>query len=99
MTQSSDPQQRKILGSNLSPLIDYQMTLGKEGNRDILRFKVEVTGESQKISEAISKTVLSNSLIRKNVEADRMALPQVELVSQGALKRLTRAKKLIVDER
>jgi len=80
-------------------VIDYQLTLGREGDRDIFRFKVEVTAEGQDIGEAISKTVLSHPLIKKNVEADRMALPEVELVSQGTLRRLTRAKKLIVDER
>ncbi len=80
-------------------VIDYQLTLGREGDRDILLFKVEVTGESQDIGEAISKTVLSHRLIRKNVEAGRIALPKAELVSRGALRRSTRAKKLIVDER
>lgn len=80
-------------------VIDYQLTLGREGDRDILLFKVEVTGESQDIGEAISKTVLSHRLIRKNVDAGRIALPKAELVSRGALRRSTRAKKLIVDER
>lgn len=84
---------------SIPDVIDYQLTLGREGDRDILLFKVEVTGESQDIGEAISKTVLSHRLIRKNVEAGRIALPKAELVSRGALRRSTRAKKLIVDER
>ena len=84
---------------SIPDVIDYQLTLGKEGGRDILLFKAEVTRESQDIGEAISKVVLSHRLIRKNVDANRMALPKVELASQGTLKRMTRAKKLIVDER
>jgi len=84
---------------SIPDVIDYQLTLGREGDRDFLLFKVEVTGESQDIGEAISKTVLSHRLIRKNVEAGRIALPKAELVSRGALRRSTRAKKLIVDER
>ena len=80
-------------------VIDYQMTLGKEEGRDTLLFQVEVTTESQHIREAISKVVLSHPLIRKTVDANKVALPKVELVSQGTLKRLTRAKKLIIDER
>ena len=84
---------------SIPDVIDYQLTLGKEGDRDVLLFKAEVIRESQHIGEAISKTVLSHSLIRKNVEANRMALPKAELVSRGTLRRLTRAKKFIVDER
>ncbi len=80
-------------------VIDYQLTLSKEGDRDILLITAEVTREGQDIGEAISKTVLSHPLIGKNIKDSRMALPKVELVSQGTLKRMTRAKKLIVDER
>ena len=84
---------------SIPEVIDYQMTLGKEEGRDTLLFQVEVTTESQHIREAISKVVLSHPLIRKTVDANKVALPKVELVSQGTLKRLTRAKKLIIDER
>ena len=84
---------------SIPEVIDYQMTLGKEESRDTLHFQVEVTTESQHICEAITKAVLSHPLIRKSVDANRLALPKVELVSQGTLKRLTRAKKLIIDER
>ncbi len=79
--------------------IDYQLALRKEEGRDILSFKVEVTRDGEDIIKALSGVVLSHPLIRKNVEANIMALPEVELVSQGTLVRLTRAKKLIVDER
>jgi len=84
---------------SIPEVIDYQLTLGKEGNRDTLHFQAEVTTESPHIGEAISKAVLSHRLIRKSVAAHRLALPKVELVSQGTLRRLTRAKKLIIDER
>lgn len=84
---------------SIPEVIDYQMTIGKEEGRDTLLFQAEVTTESQHICEAISKVVLSHPLIRKTVDANKVALPKVELVSQGTLKRLTRTKKLIIDER
>jgi phenylacetate-CoA ligase len=80
-------------------VIDYQLTLGEEGDKDILLFQVETTRESHHISESIIKTVLGHPLIRKNIEAGRMALPRAELVGRGALRRMTRAKKLIIDGR
>ena len=61
--------------------------------------RAEVIRESEGISKALSEAIISHPLIRKNIEANTMALPEVELVGQGALVRLTRAKKLIVDER
>jgi len=84
---------------SIPEVIDYQLTLSQEGGKDTLHFRAEVTRESQHICEAISKVVLSHPLIRKSVDANRVALPKVELVSQGALRRLSRAKKLIIDER
>jgi len=80
-------------------VIDYQLTLGKEGDRDVLLFKVEVTKESEDIHEAINRAILGHPLIRKNLKANRIALPRVELVSRGTLTRLSRAKKLIIDNR
>jgi len=84
---------------SIPEVIDYQLTFCKEGDRDILLLKAEVTRQSEDIRKAINDVVLSHPLIRKNVEANMLALPQVELVSQGTLIRLTRAKKLIIDER
>ncbi len=80
-------------------VIDYQLSLGKEGDRDVLRFKAEVAKPSEDIRKAINSAVLGHPVIRKNVDANSMALPEVELVSQGTLVRLTRAKKLVMDER
>jgi hypothetical protein len=42
--------------------------------------------------------VLGHPIIKKNVDANTMAPPEVELVGQGTLIRLTRAKKLVMDE-
>ena len=84
---------------SIPEVIDYQLTFCKEGDRDILLLKAEVTRQSENIRKAINDVVLSHPLIRKNVEANMLALPRVELVSQGTLIRLTRAKKLIIDKR
>ncbi len=78
-------------------VIDYQVTLGKEAGRDTLSFRVEVTEESQPVSEATSKAILSDTVIKKAVAANGLAIPRVELVGQGKLGRKT--KRLIVDER
>ena len=84
---------------SIPEVIDYQVTVGKVGDRDTLFFKAEVTREGKDIYEAINKAVLSHPLIPKNVQTNKMALPRIELVPQGTLRRLTRAKKVIIDER
>jgi phenylacetate-CoA ligase len=80
-------------------VIEYEVTLGREEGRDVLLFKAEIVGESEDIGEEMNRTLLSHPLVQANVQASRMALPRIELVPQGTLRRLTRAKKLIVDER
>ena len=60
---------------------------------------MEVAKPSEDIRKAINSAVLGHPVIRKNVGANSMALPEVELVSEGTLVRLTRAKKLVMDER
>lgn len=80
-------------------IIDYQVILSKEGNKDLLKFKVEVTRVNENFSDVINDALLSHPLIGKNLAAGILALPQIKLVSQGTLTRLNRAKKLILDER
>jgi phenylacetate-CoA ligase len=84
---------------NIPDIVDYQVTLGKEGDMDVLLLKVELTRESGDIREAISKAIQSHAPIQSNVQASRMALPRVELVPQGTLMRFSTAKKLIIDGR
>jgi len=80
-------------------VIDYQLAFGKEEDKDIILLKAEVIVQSEDTRKAISRALLSHPIIKKNAKNNTMALPRVELVSQGTLVRLTRAKKLIIDER
>jgi phenylacetate-CoA ligase len=84
---------------NIAEVTDYQLILGKEGDKDSLLFKVEVTSKSEAIQAAINSALSSHPTIRKNREANSLALPKVELVDKGTLTRFTSAKKLIVDQR
>jgi phenylacetate-CoA ligase len=80
-------------------VIDYQLILSRDGRKNALLFKVEVTSQSEAVRNVIYETVLSHSLIRKHLESDMMVSPSIELVKLGGLRRLTRAKKLILDKR
>jgi phenylacetate-CoA ligase len=84
---------------SLPDVIDYQVILGTEGNRDILRFKVEVIAKSEGIQKLITSKRVSCPLIRPNREPGRLDLDPVEIVGRGELKRLNRAKNMIMDGR
>jgi phenylacetate-CoA ligase len=80
-------------------IIDYQVTLGKEGDRDILSFKIEVFRQDERILQVINESLLAHPVIRRNIAVNTLALSPVELVGPGILARMNRAKKLILDER
>jgi len=61
-----------------------------------LVIKVEMMkGMSREVEQAIS----SMAPIKRNLAAGRMAKPEVEIVAQGTLRKVSRAKKLILDRR
>ncbi len=77
-------------------VIDYQAILDKKGSQDCLVIKVEMMkGMSREVEQAIS----SLAPIKRNLAAGRMAKPEVEIVAQGTLRKVSRAKKLILDRR
>jgi phenylacetate-coenzyme A ligase PaaK-like adenylate-forming protein len=80
-------------------IIDYQVILSSEGNKNILAFKIEVGRNNETIRKEINKKLLGHPVIRKNLDAGIMELSPLELVSQGNLTRMNRAKKLILDKR
>ncbi|MFC1907084.1 DVU_1553 family AMP-dependent CoA ligase [Chloroflexota bacterium] len=84
---------------SIPDVIEYQLTLSREKGKDLLLLEVEVAKNTGDISRAVHNVMLSQPVIKKNIEANIMALPKVELVEQGALTRQTRAKKLILDQR
>jgi phenylacetate-coenzyme A ligase PaaK-like adenylate-forming protein len=83
---------------SIPDIIDYQVTLSKERNKDILTFKVEVVDKGDKIQKAITEKLLSHPIIVKNLRAEILELAPIELVDQGNLTRINRAKKLITNK-
>lgn len=83
----------------LSEVVDYQLSLGKENGKDKLRFKIEVIERNKTVQQRISQLLAGYPIIRTNVTQGVMAPPEVELVERGALVRMSRAKKMIIDER
>lgn len=84
---------------NVADIIDYQLTLGNQENKDIFIFKVEVAKENEDIRQALFDAILSHPVIRKNIENNRLTLPVIELVNKGTLTPMNRSKKLIIDNR
>lgn len=80
-------------------IIDYQLSLGREDGKDTLRFKIEVIERGERVQQKILRLLAEYPVIRKNVAQGAIAPPEVELVEQGALIRMSRAKKMIMDER
>ena len=80
-------------------IIDYQLTLRKQENKDILVFKVEVARENEDIRQALADAIVSHPLIKRNIESNTLTSPVVELICQGTLTQMNRAKKLIIDKR
>jgi len=83
----------------LPEVVDYQLSLGKENGKDKLRFKIEVIERNKTVQQRISQLLAGYPIIRTNVTQGVMAPPEVELVERGALVRMSRAKKMIIDER
>ena len=75
------------------------MSLKRIDSRDHLAFVVEVTKLEEKIKKDLQKKLLELTLIEKNIRAERMTRPEIELVGLGEIKRKGRAKKMIVDAR
>ena len=83
----------------VAEIIDYQLGLSKEDSRDKLRFKIEVTECNEAMQQRIVRLLAGYPIIRQNVMQNNMVPPEVELVAQGGLVLMHRAKKMIIDER
>lgn len=80
-------------------LIDYQVILARQKNRDLFDFKIEMACERPGLASEVTKKLFTVPMIERNVAAGRMLAPRVELVGWGALLPMSRAKKMIVDRR
>jgi phenylacetate-CoA ligase len=84
---------------SIPDIIDYQLTISAEGNKDALSFKIEAFQNDETFRWTIRESLLNHSLIKKNIDAGVLTLSQIELAGPGTLTRMTRAKKLIMDKR
>lgn len=80
-------------------VVDYQLSLGREGGKDKLRFKIEIVERGETVQKRIPQLLAGYPVIHNSVARGIMAPPEVELVELGALVRMSRAKKMIKDER
>ncbi len=80
-------------------LIDYQVTIAGEENKDRLDFKVEMISTAETSASEIKRRLLSAPIVARNIAAGRMVAPRVDIVGWEALKSVGRAKKMIVDRR
>jgi phenylacetate-CoA ligase len=83
----------------IQDITDYQVTVTEEAGRTVLTFKIETSVNAEGMRQAIEKALEDHPLVKKNKAAGLLALAPVELAPPGALTRMTRAKKLIRDER
>jgi phenylacetate-CoA ligase len=80
-------------------LVDYQATLQRHENKDRIFFKIEMAQRGIHPVAEILEKLLSAPEIARSISTGKMLQPEVEFVSQGALRSEARSKKLIVDRR
>jgi phenylacetate-CoA ligase len=80
-------------------LVDYQVIAKKEGGVDRLDFKVEMVPDQTGGISEIRRKLLPFPIIAKNLSAQKMLEPGIELVAWGGLQSVGRAKKMILDHR
>ena len=83
----------------ISGLIDYQMTVTREKDKDRLDFKIEMISRPQKSASEVKRKLLSAPVVAKNIAAGSMAAPRIDIVGWGSLQSVDRAKKMIIDRR
>ena len=84
---------------SIPDILDYQVTLATEGEKDALKIKIEVVKEDENIQKSVNHMLLNHPLIRKNLSSNLLDITPIEFAGQGSLARMNRAKKLIFDNR
>ncbi len=80
-------------------LTDYRVHLAKDGDKDCLICKVELTKKEAKLEGKLAQAILNIAPIRESVEAGWLTRPRVEFAEPGEIKRAGRVKQRIVDNR
>ncbi len=76
-------------------VVDYQVTITKEGFRDLLTFDIETASPSDELSEKIIKAVSEIMEISEGIEEDLVVAPKVNFVDVGTMQYAVKAKKII----
>ena len=76
-------------------VVDYQVTITKEGFRDLLTFDIETASPSDELAEKIIKAVSEIMEISEGIEEDLVAAPKVNFVDVGTMQYAVKAKKII----
>jgi phenylacetate-CoA ligase len=80
-------------------IVGYEVSVSKDGGKDSLTFQVEIARKGAAVQELVREVILKVPPVQKNVELGKMAIPAIQLVTPGSLRKTTRAKKLIKDMR
>jgi phenylacetate-CoA ligase len=80
-------------------IVDYQVSVTREKNKDRLCFTIEMTPGGKSSIAEIHEKLLSAPMVARSLAAGTMMEPAVELVGWGSLQSASRAKKMIVDRR
>lgn len=80
-------------------LIDYQVTVTSEKDKDRLDFRIEMITKTETSSSEIRKKLLSAPIVAESIAAGKMVPPRIDILGWGALQSVSRAKKMIIDHR
>lgn len=80
-------------------IIDFQVVLTGQQGKECLLIKVEAIEPSHLAHQSIKSRLLSDPLIHKLVQENHPWKLQIKFVNKGSLLQLSRAKRMIVDER
>lgn len=76
-------------------VIDFRVSLLKEKEKEKLSFEIEVLDTWPQAEAEVAKAISNIPAIKKSLDANFMAEPQIRMVERGELKRYGRSKRLI----
>jgi phenylacetate-CoA ligase len=80
-------------------VIDYQIALEQEGEQERLHLRVEGVRGCLGLIQDIENRMIRHPIVNKGIERKTLLPPRVEILSAGSLRSMSRAKKLIIDQR
>jgi phenylacetate-CoA ligase len=76
-------------------VVDYQMTITKEGFRDVLTFDIESREQSDDVRNAVIEAVSGIAEIGDGIREDLIDVPRVRFVDIGSMEYSAKAKKIV----